>query len=168
MKKALAVVLSVLFVVSVFAIGASAATKDPVISPEKVVKIISGVKGDPNGGNVTPPTDTYTPGDDVTFYITPNAGYRIKQVWVNGVAIGPVDEYTFYNIQKDSTIFAEFEPDESPTKTTTQPATRNSGKTSPDTGSTNMGTLVLCVLGVMCIGSAAAVTVAKKGRKEEN
>ncbi|MBQ6381941.1 MAG: hypothetical protein IJJ41_10160 [Clostridia bacterium] len=167
MKKVLAVLLSVICICSVFAVCANAAV-DPVISPEKVVKIISGVKGDTNGGTINPPTNTYTPGEDVTFYITPNAGYRIKQVWVNGVAIGPVTEYTFYNIQADSTIFVEFEKESETTtgKETTKPTKKNGKKTSPDTGA-NLDTVVLSVLGAMFVGSTAAVLVAKKSRKEE-
>ena len=113
MKKVVAVVLAVLCVFSIFAINVSA-INDPVISPEQKVKIISGIIGDKEGGNVNPPTSEYTPGEDVVFHITPNKGYRIKQVWVNGVAIGPVSEYTFHNIQEDSTIYAEFEKDENP------------------------------------------------------
>ena len=168
MKKVVAVVLAVLCVFSIFAINVSA-INDPVISPEQKVKIISGIIGDKEGGSVNPPTSEYTPGEDVVFHITPKKGYRIKQVWVNGVAIGPVSEYTFHNIQEDSTIYAEFEKDEkTPTQPTTkeQPTKRNEKKTSPDTGF-EFTTVVLCVLATVAIGSVTAFAVIKKSRKEE-
>ena len=155
----------VIAVFSIYTISVSA-IDIPVHSRENIVKIISGVKGDKKGGNITPKTSEYAIGEDVTFHITPNKGYRIKQVWVNGVAIGPVDEYTFYNIQEDSTIYCEFERDGTPT-TKEETTKRNSGKVSPDTGAELSTTVVLCVLGTMVIGSVAAVVLAKKSRKEE-
>lgn len=164
MKRAISILLAVMMVFGIFAVNVSAIDV-PVKSRENVVKIISGVTGDKNGGTVTPKTSEYSPGEDVTFHIIPNKGYKIKQVWVNGVAIGPVSKYTFYNIQEDSTIFAEFEKIEKGGKEETT-AKKNEKNISPDTGA-NMNTFVLCVLGSMMIGSVAAVTVAKKSRKEE-
>lgn len=166
MKKVISVLLAVLCVFSIFAINVSA-INDPVISPESKVKIISGVTGDKDGGNVTPKTSEYTPGEDVTFHIIPNKGYRIKQVWVNGVAIGPVEEYTFYNIQEDSTIYAEFEKDSKQPTTKSETTTKqNKHNVSPDTG-IELTTVVYCVLTTLVIGSVAAIIVAKKSRKEE-
>ena len=164
MKKIIAVLLAVLCVFSIFTVSVGAINV-PVKSRENVVKIISGIKGDKNGGKINPPTSEYTPGEDVTFHIIPNKGYRIKQVWVNGVAIGPVEEYTFYNIQEDSTIYCQFEKDGTPT-TKQETTKQDSGKVSPDTGAP-LSTVVLCVLGTMVIGSVAAVVFAKKSRKEE-
>lgn len=171
MKKVLAVLLCAVCIFAMVAVSASAAT-DPVISPEKVVKIVSGVRGDREGGTVTPPTNTYQPGEDVTFYIIPNDGYVIKEVWVNGEPIGAVKEYTFYNIQEEGTIYAEFEKEqEKPTKpdektTAQKPTKKNDKKTSPDTGA-ELGTIALCALGTVFVGSVAAVGIARKGRKEE-
>ncbi len=45
-----------------------------------------------------------------TFTITPNNGYKIKDVKVDGVSVGAVSTYTFYNITSDHTIEAVFEP----------------------------------------------------------
>lgn len=159
MKKFIAVVLAVVCIFSVFCIGVYAADG---ISPQEDVKIISGITG--GKGTVTPPSSSYKPGDDVTFHITPDKGYRIKQVWVNGVAVGPVSEYEFKNIQADSTIYAEFEKI---SDATTKPVKRNEGKTSPNTGAEFGNTFVLCVLGVAVIGGIAAVSVSRKGRREE-
>lgn len=161
MKKVLSVLLAVMFVFGIFAVNVHAV--EPVISPEETIKIVSGVtKGK---GTIYPPTAYYKPGEDVTFHIVPDEGYHIKQVWVNGKPVGPVSEYTFYNIQENDEIYVEFEPDEEPTSK--QPVTKPDNKnTSPDTG-LNLNTIVLCVLGTMCVGAVAAVIITKKHRKEE-
>ena len=160
MKKVIALFMAVLCIFSVFCISAFAET---VTSRETDVKIISGIKGPSGGGSITPPSSEYSPGDDVVFHIRPNKGYKIKQVWVNGVAVGPVSEYLFKNIQEDSTIYVEFEKisDE-----TTKSGNQNHGKTSPDTGA-GFETVVWCAFGALFVGGIAAVSVAKKGRKEE-
>ena len=160
MKRIIAIVLAVICVFSAFSVYAFAADG---ISPQEDIKIISGVTG--GNGTVTPPSSSYKPGDDVIFHITPDKGYKIKQVWVNGVAVGPVSEYEFKNIQADSTIYVEFEKisDE-----TTKPAKRNEGKTSPNTGIEFGTPVVLCVLAVAVIGGFAAVSVLRKGRRGEN
>ena len=159
MKKIIALLMAVLCICSVFCFAAFAA--DDVISPENNVKIISGVEG-PGGGKITPPSSSYKPGDDVIFHIIPDKGYKIKQVWVNGVAIGPVSEYEFKNIQSDSTIYVEFEKisDE-----TTKPAKPDNGNVSPKTG-VSISPVVFGVLGTMGISGIAAILIAK-GRKEE-
>lgn len=161
MKKIVALLMAVLCVFTVFAVGANAV---PVNSRQNDVKVISGVKGGGGGGEITPPSSSYSPGDTVTFHIIPYDGYRIKQVWVNGVAMGPISEYTFENIQEDSTIYAEFEKikDVNPTK----PAKKNEGKKSPKTGA-DVNAVVLCSLGVLAIGGVAAGTITKKNRKED-
>jgi hypothetical protein len=43
-----------------------------------------------------------------TFHITANPNYDIKDVMINGESIGPVDQYTFFDIQADQTIHAFF------------------------------------------------------------
>ena len=48
-------------------------------------------------------------GANVTFYITPNSGYRIKDVIVNGQSVGAVSSYTFNNVQENGSISAVFE-----------------------------------------------------------
>ena len=47
-------------------------------------------------------------GDNITFAISPNEGYQIEDVLVNGWPIGPVDTYTFSNVRSNRTIHAEF------------------------------------------------------------
>ncbi len=62
----------------------------------------------PNG-NITPGGAVSVPcGQNQAFTITPNAGYNIQDVLVNGVSVGPVGTYTFVNVTGDSTISATF------------------------------------------------------------
>ena len=49
-------------------------------------------------------------GDTRTFRITPNSGYVINDISVDGVSQGPIDTYTFTNIQNSHTISATFKP----------------------------------------------------------
>lgn len=46
--------------------------------------------------------------EKVTYNITPNYGYVVKDVLVNGKSVGAVETYTFNGITADSTIKAEF------------------------------------------------------------
>lgn len=48
-------------------------------------------------------------GDEITFFITPDFGYEIKEVKVDNVSMGAVASYTFKNIDEDYTIVAIFE-----------------------------------------------------------
>lgn len=61
----------------------------------------------PNG-TITPGTSTVEYGASQTFTITPNTGYYIKDVKVDGVTVTAVSEYTFTNVTKNHTITAEF------------------------------------------------------------
>jgi len=47
-------------------------------------------------------------GDDKEFVITPDAGYEIADVVVDGVSVGAVANYTFNNVVSDHTIDASF------------------------------------------------------------
>jgi hypothetical protein len=61
------------------------------------------------GGTISPAGDTLVKDDvDLTYSITPNEGYVIDSVFVNGLYVGNVDEYEFKNIQGDSTIRVVF------------------------------------------------------------
>jgi hypothetical protein len=63
----------------------------------------------PNGGiNPSGEVEVFH-GDDITFEITPVAGYHIDDVLVNGESVGAVSSYTFENVTEDGqTIHAEF------------------------------------------------------------
>ena len=62
------------------------------------------------GGSISPSgTITVNYGDSKTFTITPNQGYKIKDVLVDGTSVGAVNSYTFNNVTSDHTIQASFE-----------------------------------------------------------
>ncbi len=62
-----------------------------------------------NNGSIDPAGDvTVNHGDDITFTITPDTGYYIEDVLVNGESVGDVDSYTFENVIEDQSIHAVF------------------------------------------------------------
>jgi hypothetical protein len=62
-------------------------------------------------GSISPSGDVIVnAGDDQSFTITPNAGYKVGMVSVDGVLIGAVSTYTFNNVQNNHSIHATFEP----------------------------------------------------------
>lgn len=46
--------------------------------------------------------------DDQTFWVTPNSGYVVDAVYVDGYNVGKVTKYTFNDVRRDHTIYAEF------------------------------------------------------------
>ena len=61
------------------------------------------------GGSISPAgTVTVDRGEDQRFTITPNAGYVIDKVLVDGVDQGPVGSYTFQDVTEKHTISATF------------------------------------------------------------
>ena len=70
-------------------------------------------KIDPAAGTVTVPK-----GESKTFTITPDSGYRIKDVLVDDVSVGAVSTYTFENVTENHTIRATFARKHTPTPST--------------------------------------------------
>ena len=62
-------------------------------------------------GTITPATATFAYGATPTFTITPNAGYSIVDVTVDGASIGAVATYTFLPLDGNHTIAATFSAD---------------------------------------------------------
>lgn len=63
-----------------------------------------------HGGSITPEGRILVAsGGDKTFTITPDEGYRIADVLVDGESIGVVSSYTFENVRSDHTIEVIFE-----------------------------------------------------------
>lgn len=61
-------------------------------------------------GKITPFGSIEVPyGSDKNFYITPDSGYRILNVVVDGRSVGSVTQYSFKNTTNDHTIHATFE-----------------------------------------------------------
>ena len=69
-----------------------------------------------NGGKISPNTVSVNENVDKTFSITPNDGYEIEDVLVNGKSVGAVKEYTFDNMAS-AEITAKFKKIEEPTPT---------------------------------------------------
>lgn len=64
------------------------------------------------GGIITPTGASPVPtGSWIGYAITPDRGYRVRMVYVDGAAIGAATSYNFTDVQGDHTISAEFEPD---------------------------------------------------------
>lgn len=62
-----------------------------------------------SGGAIEPEGQILvTHGDDKEFIITPDTGYEIADVIVDGVSVGAVANYTFNNVVSDHTIDASF------------------------------------------------------------
>ena len=62
------------------------------------------------GGSITPSGNvTVGDGSSQSFTITPESGYQIKDVKVDGASVGAVATYPFTNVTADHTIEAEFE-----------------------------------------------------------
>jgi len=62
-----------------------------------------------SGGSISPSgTVTINYGDSKTFTITPDKGYKISDVKVDGKSVGAVSTYTFENVTSDHTIEATF------------------------------------------------------------
>ena len=66
-------------------------------------------------GSISPSGEfTVTAGEDQTFTITPDRGYHIQDVLVDGVSVGAVSSYTFEAVAENHTITATFAKDADP------------------------------------------------------
>lgn len=68
-----------------------------------------------SNGTITS-SQTVTSGSSFTVNVTPNSGYQIADVQIDGVSVGPIKYYTFSNIESSHTVFASFEPRATATK----------------------------------------------------
>ena len=70
-------------------------------------------------GKIAPTGDVAVPkGESKTFTITPDSGYHIKDVLVDGKSVGTVSTYTFENVVDNHTIHATFARKHTPTPST--------------------------------------------------
>jgi hypothetical protein len=84
---------------------------DHTISAEFEVITYTIVASAGEGGSISPSGEVEFPcGSDQTFTITPDGCYRISNVLVDGNSVGAVSTYTFYDLDDDHTISAEFTP----------------------------------------------------------
>jgi len=62
-----------------------------------------------SGGSISPAgTVTISGGASKSFTITPNSGYKVADVKVDGTSVGAVSSYTFSNVTANHTISATF------------------------------------------------------------
>jgi hypothetical protein len=62
-----------------------------------------------SNGSISPSGDiTVNQGSDKSFTISPDTGYQIADVLVDGILVGAVSSYTFTNVTEDHTISANF------------------------------------------------------------
>ena len=103
-------------------------------------KITSYVNG--SGGSISPSANVAS-GNNATFYVTPDSGYSIDCVYIDGKSIGSVTQYTFTNVTSTHTISVTFKKKEATTTTTEATTTEapttttEATTTTEDTSSTN-------------------------------
>lgn len=72
-----------------------------------LVKVTAKVEG--LGGTITRAGEKYVvKGEDIEYVITPDTGYVVKNVKINGIDFGNILSYTFKSINEDKTIVATF------------------------------------------------------------
>ena len=82
-------------------------TISATFKPKVVTHTITATAG--SNGSITPSgAVTVTDGANQTFTITPNKGYQIANVLVDGKSVGAVSSYTFQDVTADHTIYATF------------------------------------------------------------
>ena len=99
--------------------GNANATHGPHLLQVKVdeVRIITATADE--HGKIAPTGDVAVPkGESKTFTITPDSGYYIKDVLVDGKSVGAVSTYTFENVVDNHTIHATFARKHTPTPST--------------------------------------------------
>ena len=101
-------------------VGNANATHGPHLLQVKVdeVRVITATADE--HGKIAPAAGTITvpKGKSETFTITPDSGYHIKDVLVDGKSVGAVSTYTFENVVDNHTIHATFARKHTPTPST--------------------------------------------------
>lgn len=101
-------------------VGNANATHGPHLLQVKVdeVRVITATADE--HGKIAPAAGTITvpKGKSETFTITPDSGYHIKDVLVDGKSVGAVSTYTFENVMDNHTIHATFARKHTPTPST--------------------------------------------------
>lgn len=78
--------------------------------PPKTYTVTASVSS--SGGIITPTGASPVPvGSWIGYAITPDRGYRVRMVYVDGAAVGAATSYNFTDVHGDHIISAEFEPD---------------------------------------------------------
>lgn len=83
-------------------------------------------------GSISPGSVTVNEGANQTFTFTPNSGYHVADVLVDGVSVGAVNTYTFNNVTANHTVSVSFAANTVNTFTLT-PTSGANGSISPAT-----------------------------------
>ncbi len=82
-------------------------TNDGALPTLRTIYQITATAGD--NGNIDPSgVNSVSSGDELEFTITPDEGYEVEDVTVDGDSVGAVEEYTFSDISDNHTINATF------------------------------------------------------------
>ena len=74
------------------------------------------------GGDVAPRgAVSVIDGENISFTITPDAGYEIREVKADGVDVGAVETYEFTKVDKNHTLYVVFQQIQTPPPTTAPP-----------------------------------------------
>ena len=93
-------------------------------------------------GAISPSTSILNYADNQTFIITPNTGYSIASITVDGTPVTTASSYTFSNIEASHNITATFTPTPTATPTpTSSPTTAPTPTTTPNPTATPTSTL---------------------------
>lgn len=77
---------------------------------EEIIKEYTITASAGKNGSISPEGEQMVKkGEDITFTITPDSGYKISDVIVDGESIGAEESYTFKNVKEAHTIEAVFE-----------------------------------------------------------
>ena len=85
-------------------------TKDTVVEIAFKKDVFTVTTECSDGGSITP-SHTVALGENARLEFKPKLGYKVKDVIINGVSIGAVEEYTLISVNADHTVRVEYERD---------------------------------------------------------
>ena len=105
-------------------------------------------------GTISPGTTIVSDGDSLTFTITPDPGFQIADVLIDGKSVGARDAYTFMDIRSNHTITAKF--------ASALSASKGSLDDIPKTGDSSLLWFWWLLSGVSAAGLAVIIAIWKK------
>ncbi len=105
-------------------------------------------------GTISPGTTIVSDGDSLTFTITPDSGFQIADVLIDGKSVGARDSYTFMDIRSNHTITAKF--------ASALSASKGSLDDIPKTGDSSLLWLWWLLSGVSAAALAVIIAIWKK------
>ena len=85
------------------------------------------------GGSISPSgTITVKEGESLTVTLTPDEGYEIAQLRIDGESVGAVEEYTIENLDSDHSVYAVFAAAKAEETTKPEDSPRPEESTEPD------------------------------------